>query len=392
MPEPLQHGLRFDHARDSVARQDFVIGLRRYALNDLAEALRRRYDDQVAPAFERRHGRPFASQDEIHQAMLGNTTFQFFSATRYNAQEMSWRSVIPEVGAHLSEIENKAAEITGTARGSLTLDPELQLPKNVTELDVHLMPGGYESRGDYLAGAVYDNGLTVFSAGFLGPHIDDIGQSFAHYVRERFPDFSPGSIVDCGCTVGHNSVPWAQAFPEAETHAIDVAAAPLRYGHARAESMGVPIHFHQMDATKMTFADESMDLVVSAQFLHELSLKDTAKYLAECHRVLRPGGMLITMELAPARYMQPYDCFYLDWDAYYNREPFYRAFRNADAAALAKPAGFDPADYFEFTVPQYTKTDPAEFTRQVAQEISFEGYSGQLRDGGMRYFGFGFRK
>lgn len=391
MPEPLQHGLRIDHARDSIARQDFVIGLRRYVLNDLAEAMRRRYDDQVAPSFARRHGRPFADQEEIHREMLGNTTFQFYSAARYNAQEMSWRSVIPEVASHLDQIAEKAQALTVAPKGSLELNPALELPRNVTELDVHLMPGGYESKGDYLAGAVYDNGLTVFSAGLLGPHIDDIGQSFAHYVHERFPDFAPERIVDCGCTVGHNSVPWAQTFPNAEVHAIDVASAPLRYGHARAESMGVPIHFHQMDATAMTFADESMDLVVSAQFLHEVSLKGIRQYFAECYRVLKPGGMLVTMELAPARYMQPYDCFYLDWDAYYNREPYYRTFRNADAAELAKPAGFDVAKMFEFTVPQYTKTDPTEFARQAQLDLSFDDYCGQLRDD-MRYYGFGFRK
>ncbi len=391
MPMPLQHGLKFDQARDSIARQDFVIGLRRYVLNDLAAAMRRRYDDQVLPAFERRNGRPFADQDEIHAAMVGNTTFQFYSAARYNAQEMSWRSVIPEVASHLGEIEAKAGALAEAPRGSLELDPSLELPENVTELDVHLMPGGYESKHELLAGSVYDNGLTVFSAGMFGPHIDDIGQSFAHYVLERFPDFKPKAIVDCGCTVGHNSVPWAQAYPEAEVHGIDVASASVRYAHARAESMDVAVHFHQMDATEMTFADESMDLIVSAQFLHELSIKDTRKYLAECHRVLRPGGMVITMELAPARYMAAYDCFYLDWDSYYNREPFYRAFRNADAAELGAGAGFAKDKYFEFVVPQYTRTDPAEFARQVGVPLSLEGYSGQIRDT-ISYFGFGLIK
>lgn len=391
MPVPLQHGLKFDHARDSQARQDFVIGLRRYVLNDLAAAMRRRFDDQVAPAFERRSGRPFAHQDEIHEAMTDNTTFKFYSAARYNAQEMSWRSVIPEVAAHLGELETKADALVGGTGGSLELDPSLELPRNVSELDVHLMPGGYESQHPLLAGAVYDNGLTVFSAGLFGPHIDDIGQSFSHYVKDRFPDFDPKGIVDCGCTVGHNSVPWKQTFPQAEVHGIDVAAASLRYAHARAESMGVPVHFHQMDATEMRFEDESMDLIVSAQFLHELSIKDTRKYLAECHRVLRPGGMVVTMELAPARYMAAYDCFYLDWDSYYNREPFYRAFRNADAADLGMGAGFARDKYFEFMVPQYTKTDPEAFRRQVFEPVSFDSYSGQLRDS-ISYFGFGLVK
>ena len=391
MPQPLSHGLKFEHKRDSVARQDFVVGLRKYVLNDLSKAMRRRFDDEVAPAFERANGRPFETAEEIHRAMLGNTTFQVYSVTRYNAQEMSWRSILPEVATNLASVKAKAAELAKAPIGSLTLDPDLPLPRNVTELDVHLMPGGYESRDDLLAGAIYDNGLTVFTAGFLGDEMDDTAQSMAHYVLEKFPDFAPKTIVDAGCTIGHNSLPWKQCYPDAEVQAIDVAAASVRYGHARAESMGVPIHFHQMNATDMKFADNSMDLVVSAQFLHEISLKDTRKYLAEAYRVLKPGGLLLTMELAPSRYQQIYDRFYLDWDSYYNREPFYRAFRQADAVELALPAGFKRENYFEYTVPQYFKTSPEEFSAAVAEDFSMEGYSGQLNDK-HRYFGFGWWK
>lgn len=388
MPQPLLHGLKFEQSRDAVARQDFVVGLRRYVLNDLADALRRRFEDQVTPAFEREHGRPFATQDEIHAAMLGNTTFQFYSAARYNAQEMSWRSVIPQLAEHLQEVKDTAAVLAANPRGSLKLDAGLTLPKNVADLDVHLMPGGYDSRDEILAGAVYDNGLTVFTAGLLGPHIDDIGQSMAHYVHDRFPGFAPGRILDCGCTIGHNTVPWAQCYPQAEVHGIDVAAASLRYGHARAESLGVPIHFRQMNATGMAFESDSMDLIFSSQFLHELSIKDIRRYLAEAWRVLRPGGLLLTMELPPNRLLAPYDQFYLDWDCYYNREPFYRAFRDAEATTLLASAAFDVTQYFQFTVPQYWRTSAQEFREQIARPAAFDDDTGRLSDG-IRYFGFG---
>ena len=60
------------------------------------------------------------------------------------------------------------------------------------------------------------------------------------------------------------------------------------------------------------------DVVFSSMFLHELPLKDIRAYLAEAHRVLKPGGILLTMELPPNNRMEPYDRFYLDWD-YYNK-------------------------------------------------------------------------
>lgn len=391
MPDPLNHDLKIDFPRDSLARQDFVISLRKYVLNDLASGLKQHFEEELAPAFARKTGRPFSNQDEIHAAFLDDPMFQLFSAARYNAQEMSWGSVISDVLQRLPQIEGKAAHLAQAPRGTLTLNPDLPVPDNVAGLDIHLMPGGYVSARPLLAGAIYDNGLTVFAAGMLAVDIDDIGQSMANYVKYRFPDLRPARIMDCGCTIGHNSLPWAQVFPEAEVHGIDVSGPAVRYAHARAESMGVPVHFHQMDATELAFDDATFDIVFSSQFLHELSLDDTARYMAEAYRVLRPGGLLITMELPPNALLEPYDQFYLDWDSYYNNEPYYRVFRDADVGPIAAAAGFDASSFFYFTVPQYFKTDLAAFIAEVYKPPLLDGDTGRLSDD-IRYFGFGFSK
>jgi SAM-dependent methyltransferase len=49
-------------------------------------------------------------------------------------------------------------------------------------------------------------------------------------------------------------------------------------------------NYHQMNATAMSFPDRSFDLVFSFSVFEHLSDPDTA--LAECVRVLRPGGLL----------------------------------------------------------------------------------------------------
>ena len=84
--------------------------------------------------------------------------------------------------------------------------------------------------------------------GLMGSNLDDIGRSVAGYVKARYPDFKPQRILDMGCTIGHNTVPWAKEYPEAEVHAIDVAAPCLRYGFARAKANDVRINFHQQNA------------------------------------------------------------------------------------------------------------------------------------------------
>jgi SAM-dependent methyltransferase len=387
----LRHDLKIGADRDSAARQAFVSQLRAYILNDMADAMRNSYETKVLPEFERKHGRAPATQDEIHEAMSTDAHFKFYSSVRYNAQEMVWQSVIPGVERSIDEIEAKIRKLSGRSGGSLTLDPDLRLPKNVEKLPVHLMPGGYAPSNSAAAGAIYDNGLAVFAAGFMGENLDDIGQSMSHFVKYRFPEFKLQRMLDCGATIGHNTLAWATAFPHAEIHAIDVSPATLRYGHGRAESLGKAIHFRQMDATALKYPDNHFDIVFSSMFLHELSVRDIKKFFSEAHRVLRPGGMLINMELPPNRELRPYEQFYLDWDAYYNMEPFYRAFRDQKPEELIADGGFHPVDYFQFVVPQYSYTPEREFINAVRAPQKIDGDTGRL-SAHLQWFGFGASK
>ncbi len=388
MPMDLQHDMKVPHPQNARARQDFVSSLRSYILNDMAAGMKSRYREAVEPRLSAQLGRPPATQDEVHAAMKGDLYFKFYSAVRYNAQEMVWRSVVPGIEASLPTMQAKAEALDGRAGGSLTLNPTLELPDNVTAVDVHLMPGVYAAPDTPAAGAVYDNGLAVFAAGFMGRDLNDIGMSMANYVRKRFPEFQPADILDCGCTVGHNTLAWARTYPDAAVHGIDVSSSVLRYAHARAGSLNIAAHFHQMDATHLAFPDDSFDVVFSSMFLHELSVKDIKRFFAEAYRVLRPGGLLINMELPPNQSLEPYDQFYLDWDCYYNAEPFYRAFRDQDYAALTQAGGFPADGFLQFTVPQYTYMDDASFTEAVQRPPSIDGETGRL-SATLQWFGFG---
>lgn len=388
MPFELRHGLAAEVDRDTAARQDFVSQLRGYILNDMAAAMRASYERTVLPAFERAHGRAPQTQDEVHAAMRSNASFKFYSSVRYNAQEMVWRSVTPTAQRSLPKLEETIRSLSGTAGGSLKLDPDLPIPENVADLPVHLMPGGYAPSDSPLAGAIYDQGLAVFSAGFMGRDLDDIGLSMSNYVKHRYPDFKPARILDCGSTVGHNAAAWARTFPQAEVHAIDVSAATVTYGHGRAESLGLPVHFRQMDATSLKYPDNSFDVVFTSMFLHELSVRDIQKFFREARRVLRPGGMLINMELPPNRELAPYDQFYLDWDSYYNMEPYYRTFRDQNPDDLVATGGFARSDYFQFTVPQFSYMNEADFVTAVHTPQRIDGDTGRL-SASLQWFGFG---
>ena len=97
-------------------------------------------------------------------------------------------------------------------------------------------------------------------------------QSAGRLVDARASALQTASIDDFGCGLGHNSLPLCAAFPGAEIIAIDVAVPMLRYGHARARSLGVSgVIFLQAAAIDLPIEDSSCDLIFTTMVLHETS-------------------------------------------------------------------------------------------------------------------------
>ena len=304
-----------------------------------------------------------------------------------------WQSVLRAIESDPTSVANIQCETPAAHGGSLTLDPAISLPDYAGMMDVHLMPGSYQGTlsAGAEAGVVYDNGLDVFSFGVMGENLDDIGHSMANFTRLRWPDLDPQLIVDVGCTIGHNTVPWQQAFPSAEVHGLDAASPCLQYGHARAEAMGVPIQFKQALCDALPYDDNSVDVVFSSMFLHELPTPQIKAFFDEAHRVLKPGGVLTNMELPPNDVLGAYDAFYLDWDCFYNNEPFYKDFRDLSYPTLCTDAGFLAADFFQATMPRYTYVSEAEFTEASGADATFDADTGRLSDT-ITWYAFGAQK
>ena len=391
MTVELQHPMKPALTPDETARGRFVSGIRSLILNELAADMKDAYDRRAAPAYRKAHGRDPASSREAHEALRGDPAFNIYSAMRVQAQKMVWASVAGSVEREAGRLEEEAGRVRD-GEGSLTLDPALEVPRNVHAIDVHLMPGSYTRGADGLeAGAVYDRGLAVFSMGLMGANLDDIGLSMSQYIRQRFPDFAPRRILDTGCTIGHNTLPWKQAYPDAEVIAIDAAPGPLAYGSARARMQGQAVHFRQMCADALAFEDESFDVVWSSMFLHELSKKQRAAAFDEAFRVLRPGGLMVHMELPPNAQMGAFEAFYLDWDSYYNNEPYYKGYRDEVPRDLCARAGFAGSDFFEFVVPSigiYGEDAVREAARGDRAEGVGQQTTGRLAEGVM-WYGFG---
>lgn len=340
-----QHAMLPDNTHDEQARQDFVGALRGHLSGQLMPGAYKVYASRVEPAFKAKHGRIPKDHDEVRKVMTQDPFYQFWSAMQRRSQELLWESVIDPTERQLPDLITKARKFGRKARGQLRLDPTLEIPRYHRAADIHLQPGGYHTdfvADDITAGAVYDAGINLYMGGALGPENDLTGNTLLAYLREKHPTFKPKTILDMGCAIGNSTLVWARAFPKATTHGLDVGAPVLRYAHARAEALGVKAQFSQQNAEKTDFADGSFDLVVSHIMLHETSRSALPRILGECRRLLRPGGLMLHLEIPRGKTVM--EKFMHNWESYNNNETFCRFMTDIDLVAEARKGGFAKAD------------------------------------------------
>jgi ubiquinone/menaquinone biosynthesis C-methylase UbiE len=371
---------------DEFARQEFVRSYKEYLVKHVHGGNRAVYDRAVAPSFLKKHKRAPKDRFEVRDAMVGNSYYQMFSALLRNSQEMMWSSCQKPVERDLDRLNREVAKVNGRARGSLHLNPKLVVPKYHQAVDIHCQPGGYHVEyvpGDASAGMVYDRAVHVYAMGQMGPYNNDIGASIVLWLQQKYPNFKPKRILDMGCSVGHSTIPYAEAFPNAEVHAIDVAAPMLRYAHARAEDLGVVVHYSQQNAETTNFESGSFDLIVSHILLHETSQQAIQNIVRECHRLLGKDGLMVHAETPPYKNMDAFDAFMLDWDTRNNNEPFWARSHEIDLKKLSQIGGFDPKKEFETMIPS---------AFQIAKAKRSHVFQGGDFGGGGFWFVYGNRK
>lgn len=381
------HPLLPTASHEERSRQDFSKALRGYVQQSLLPGLTPLYRKTATEAA--RDGVELTDRHAIRERMTREPYFQCYAATNRVAQELLWSSVIDSIERDMPRLSAEAARLEGSV-GSLALDPSLEVPRYVSALDIHCMPGGYASATDreqFAAGALYDRGVYLYAMGYIGPLNDDMGRSVCNYLRRNLRDFRPKRILDLGCTVGHSTLPYKEYFPDAEVWGIDVAGPQVKYAHLRAAGLGIDVNFAQMNAERTTFADGHFDLVVSHILLHETSGRAMPKIFAECHRLLAPGGVMIHADLPPFDRMDPFTQFILDNETHYNNEPFWGAMREFDQVALAQRAGFRPDsirfDTAPMAITEFAAQQAAGYDEQAARSVAEREFTaGEYAPGG----------
>lgn len=346
MVRSVQHEMLAVPTADETARQQFVVAFKQALNRGLRKTQGDLFETVVAPGWAAEHGAPPTTRETIREAMQADPAYRSWSSLARAAQEQMWITVGDSIFRERERLAATAERLAQapTRRGSLTLDPSFAPPRGVTGVDIHLQPGGYAldlGEGDCSAGALYESGGNLYAFGQGISRTDSKAAHVQRFLRERFPRLQPRRILDMGCSAGSASVPYAEAYPEAEVHAIDVGSGMLRYAHARAESLGVAVHFHQMDVSHTRFEDESFDLIVSHNLMHEISAPTRRGMLRESRRLLRPGGVCVHQDV-PLRFqgLSEFRKFDMSWDTLNNNEPYWEVYANADLQPELRAAGF----------------------------------------------------
>jgi len=339
---------------DEVSRLNFLTHLNVHLSANILPGVKTVYEKTVLPEFIEDTGHEPTSRHDIRQAMLKHPYFQMWSGLRRNTMEMRQQAGRAQVLRQIEQLVDKVESYNKNA-DTLQLNDAITIPPNVGAVDIHCQPGCYYKEyfdNDVTVAASYDLGLFVTTAGLLGALSDGGGKAITHWLEKEHAGFKPKRILDIGCTVGHNALPLAQAFPDAEVIAVDVARPSLRYAHARAKSLNVNnITFVQANAEDLPqYQNESFDLITTSMFWHETSHKSMPNIFKTINRLLKKGGLTLHLEQPQYTNMGFYEQFIRDWDTYFNNEPYWGPMHELDLKTVLNDCGFNGNDMFEVGV------------------------------------------
>jgi len=346
MAELTPHGMLAAQTDSERYRHEFLVDLKSYLMRNVAPTVERAWQSRVEPA-ARAAGRTVETRHDVAELMDGEPEFRWWSALARTQHELYVDSTSACVYRQLPDLIERYREITGgETRGSLMLDSSVPVPDYQSKVDTHCIPGGYFAEladDDVYVGARYDIGLNLFSRGRRGARNDRAALHSIAMLQSSLPGFSPSDVLDIGCGIGNTTLPFVTTWPDASVTGLDLSAPALRYAHARAESLGLAVHFRQASAECTGLPDASFDIVAAHILLHETSRSALDNIVAEAFRMLRPGGVFLVADVS--RHLTaktPFEQYIAAWDTQHNNEPFFGALLfDVDLPVIAVAAGFD---------------------------------------------------
>jgi ubiquinone/menaquinone biosynthesis C-methylase UbiE len=107
-------------------------------------------------------------------------------------------------------------------------------------------------------------------------------------------------VLDIGCGTGTLAILLKRLHPTVEVIGLDPDPKALARAIAKAGRAGVTVRIDRGFADALPYGDATFDRVFSSMMFHHVPRGDKARVLAEARRVLKPGGSLELLDIAPA--------------------------------------------------------------------------------------------
>ncbi len=120
-----------------------------------------------------------------------------------------------------------------------------------------------------------------------------------NFLLQEFKNSSDKAILEVGCNMGTTAIQLVKKYHIKNYVACDLDSKALEKAKLNALSKGVSdrITFKEENALHLSFSDQSFDIIINEAMLTMLSDADKEKVLQEYHRVLKPGGILLTHDV-----------------------------------------------------------------------------------------------
>ncbi|HEU0033072.1 MAG TPA: class I SAM-dependent methyltransferase [Kofleriaceae bacterium] len=220
--------------------------------------------------------------------------------------------------------------------------------KDIPAVDKHRYPAYYRRNFHWQtdgyfsehSAEVYELGVELLFRGTADVMRRQIIPPITRFVRER-GGADRVRLLDVACGTGRTLHQIWRTHPAMQLWGVDLSPAYVRHARKRLADVD-EITLAVENGESLPFADGAFDIATSVYLFHELPRNARRNVIAELHRVVRPGGLVVIEDSAQLAESADIATALREFPREFH-EPFYADYLEDDLAPMLEAAGFEVA-------------------------------------------------